>query len=68
MARRSMAWISARDYTLVRLPANLPKAVIERLSKVRVRGQLLNLQASKLPADRAGKKFKPPYRGGKRKD
>jgi ATP-dependent RNA helicase DeaD len=33
-------------YTLVRLPANLSKAVIERLSKVRVRGQELNLQQS----------------------
>ena len=33
-------------YTLVRLPANLSKAVIERLSKVRVRGQELNLQRS----------------------
>src|SRR6185312_9493606 len=35
-----------RDYTLVRLPAALPKAVIERLSKVRIRGLALNLEAS----------------------
>ncbi len=34
------------DYTLVRLPANLPQAVIERLSQVKVRGQALDLQAS----------------------
>jgi len=54
-------------YSLVRLPANLPKAVIDRLSKVRVRGQALNLQASKLPPG-SGKKAKPPYRGGKRRD
>jgi ATP-dependent RNA helicase DeaD len=34
------------SYTLVRLPANLSKSVIERLSKVRVRGQELNLEES----------------------
>jgi ATP-dependent RNA helicase DeaD len=34
------------DYTLVRLPANLPKAVIDRLSQVRVRGAALDLQAA----------------------
>ena len=34
------------SYTLVRLPANLSKAVIERLSKVRVRGQALSLEES----------------------
>ena len=33
------------DYTLVRLPADLPEAVIARLSKVRIRGQALNLEA-----------------------
>jgi ATP-dependent RNA helicase DeaD len=33
------------DYTLVRLPANLPPAVIARLSKVRIRGTELDLQA-----------------------
>jgi len=36
-------------YSTVRLPANLPKALIDRLSKVRVRGQALNLQASDGP-------------------
>jgi ATP-dependent RNA helicase DeaD len=33
------------DFTLVRLPANLPQTVIDRLSKVKVRGQALNLEA-----------------------
>jgi ATP-dependent RNA helicase DeaD len=37
------------DYTLVRLPANLPRAVLERLSQVRVRGQQLNLEANGPP-------------------
>jgi ATP-dependent RNA helicase DeaD len=37
------------DYTLVRLPAALPRAVIERLSQVRVRGQALNLEAGGPP-------------------
>ncbi|MET0293139.1 MAG: DEAD/DEAH box helicase [Steroidobacteraceae bacterium] len=37
------------EYTLVRLPAALPEAVIARLSKVRIRGQELALQASNLP-------------------
>ena len=32
------------DYSMVRLPANLPQAVIARLSKVRVRGQALGMQ------------------------
>jgi ATP-dependent RNA helicase DeaD len=49
------------NYTLVRLPANLPKAVIERLSKVRIRGQEL-----KLDADSAAHGGKPKsYKGGK---
>jgi ATP-dependent RNA helicase DeaD len=33
------------DYTLVRLPANLPQAVLARLSKVRIRGHELDLRA-----------------------
>ena len=54
------------DYTLVKLPANLPAAVIQRLSKVRIRGQALDLDASS--AARAGKAkshrkgTKPPRR------
>ncbi len=40
------------DYTLVRLPANLPKAVLARLSKVRIRGQELDLQADGGPRPR----------------
>ena len=43
------------DYTLVRLPANLPPAVIARLSKVRIRGQELDLQASAAPRVRPKK-------------
>ncbi len=39
------------NYSLVRLPANLPKAVIDRLSKVRVRGQALNLEAGDGPSE-----------------
>jgi ATP-dependent RNA helicase DeaD len=37
------------DYTLVRLPARLPAAVIARLSKVRVRGQTLDLEVAGSP-------------------
>jgi ATP-dependent RNA helicase DeaD len=50
-------------YTLVRLPAMLPQAVIERLSKVSIRGQTLALRAEG-PA-RADKP-KPHRKGGKR--
>ena len=53
-------------YTLVRLPANLSKSVIDRLSKVRIRGQALNLQANE-KADSRGK-IKKVYKGGKRRD
>jgi len=52
-------------YTLVRLPAMLPQAVIERLSKVNIRGQALALRAEG-PA-RADKP-KPHRKGGKRRD
>jgi ATP-dependent RNA helicase DeaD len=52
-------------YTLVRLPANLPKAVIERLSKVRIRGQALNLDATSAAH---GGKPKPHRKGGKRRE
>lgn len=52
-----------RDYTLVRLPAALSKAVIERLSKVRVRGLALNLEATSMPPPRA--KPKGYRKGGK---
>jgi len=41
-----------RDYTLVRLPAALPMAVIARLSQVRIRGLPLNLEASSKPFTR----------------
>jgi ATP-dependent RNA helicase DeaD len=34
------------NYTLVKLPAMLPRAVIDRLSQVRIRGQVLALDAS----------------------
>jgi ATP-dependent RNA helicase DeaD len=37
------------DYTLVRLPANLPAAVIRRLSRVKVRGQALDLREGAAP-------------------
>ena len=51
-----------RDYTLFRLPAALPKAVIERLSKVRIRGQALNLEASSKPPSRVKPKgHRKPY-------
>lgn len=52
------------DYTLVRLPANLPMAVIARLSKVRIRGHELDLQAS-APA-RPRPKTKGHRKGAKR--
>jgi ATP-dependent RNA helicase DeaD len=47
-----------KDYTLVRLPAALPSAVIERLSKVRIRGQALNLAASSKPPPRAKGRYR----------
>lgn len=47
------------NYSLVRLPAALPRAVIERLSRVRLRGQTLSLVASKSP---------PPPRGSPKPD
>jgi ATP-dependent RNA helicase DeaD len=51
-------------YSLVRLPAMLPKAVIERLSKVRIRGQALALDADGPP--RVGGAPKPHRKGAKR--
>ena len=48
-------------FTLVRLPAALSQAVIDRLSKVRIRGQALNLEASSAPRG----KPKPHRKGGK---
>jgi ATP-dependent RNA helicase DeaD len=52
-------------YTLVRLPANLPQAVIDRLSKVRIRGQALSLDAGKAAH---GGRSKPHRKGGKPRD
>jgi ATP-dependent RNA helicase DeaD len=49
------------DYTLVRLPAQLPPAVIERLSKVRIRGQALELREGAAP-----QRPKPHRKGTKR--
>jgi ATP-dependent RNA helicase DeaD len=49
------------DYTTVRLPAQLPEAVIERLSRVRVRGQALDLREGV-----AARKPKATHRKGKR--
>jgi ATP-dependent RNA helicase DeaD len=51
------------DYTLVRLPANLPPAVLERLAKVKIRGHALDLQPNGPPrrepkAHRKGPKHK----------
>jgi ATP-dependent RNA helicase DeaD len=68
--------VDIRDsYSLVRLPANLPPAVIHRLSKVRVRGQELNLQQSDAPPPRGKPKpFKKDfkalknYKGSRGKD
>ncbi len=37
------------DYTLVRLPAQLPQAVLERLSRVRILGRELNLEPNDTP-------------------
>jgi ATP-dependent RNA helicase DeaD len=51
------------DYSMVRLPANLPEAVIARLSQVRIRGQALELSASTMPVKRD--KPKPHRKGGK---
>ena len=52
------------DFTFVRLPAMLPQAVIERLSKVRIRGKALNLEADSAPRG----KPKAHRKGGKRRD
>jgi ATP-dependent RNA helicase DeaD len=46
------------DYTLVRLPANLPAAVLARLSKVRIRGQELSLQVGNAPIRKSGKQHR----------
>jgi ATP-dependent RNA helicase DeaD len=51
------------NFSLVKLPAMLPAAVIERLSKVRIRGQALALEAGN--ASHGGKP-KPHRKGGKR--
>jgi ATP-dependent RNA helicase DeaD len=48
------------DYTLVRLPAALPPQIIEKLSKVIVRGQPLNLKMGNAPPRRP----KRPHRKG----
>jgi ATP-dependent RNA helicase DeaD len=50
------------SFSLVRLPAALSPAVIERLSKVRIRGQALSLEASSVPRG----KPKAHRKGGKR--
>jgi ATP-dependent RNA helicase DeaD len=50
------------DYTMVRLPAQLPGAVIERLSKVRIRGQALALSEGSVPK----RQPKPHRKGAKR--
>jgi len=47
------------NYTLVRLPAQLPDAVLERLSRVRIRGQALALREGAAP------KRPKPHRKGK---
>jgi len=52
------------SYSLVRLPANLSKSVIERLSKVKVRGQALNLEesnASPAPRDEQSHMASPSH-------
>ena len=51
------------DYTLVRLPAALPQAIIDRLSRTVVRGQALNLEPGDAPPRRAFSKPKPHRKG-----
>jgi ATP-dependent RNA helicase DeaD len=51
------------DYTLVRLPAALPQAIIDRLSRTVVRGQALNLEPGDSPPRRAFQKPKPHRKG-----
>jgi ATP-dependent RNA helicase DeaD len=51
------------DHSFVKLPANLPANVIDRLSKVQIRGQALNLQVSKAPP--AQERSKPHRKGRK---
>jgi len=51
-------------YSLVRLPAMLPKAVIERLAKVRIRGQALAIDADNAPP---AIRPKPHRKGAKRR-
>ena len=50
-------------YTLVRLPAMLPKAVLERLAKVRIRGQALAIDTENAPRANTPK---PHRKGAKR--
>jgi len=57
------------NYSLVRLPAALPQAVIDRLSKVRLHGQALNLVASGSPPPARGRsqpQRKGPHRPARR--
>ena len=51
-------------YTLVRLPAMLPKAVLERLAKVRIRGQAFALDVDNAPS---ASRPKPHRKGAKRR-
>jgi ATP-dependent RNA helicase DeaD len=51
------------DYTLVRLPAALPQAIIDRLSRTVVRGQALNLEPGDAPPRRAFAKPKAHRKG-----
>ena len=51
-------------YSLVRLPAMLPRAVIERLAKVRIRGQALAIDADSAPP--ATNRPRPHRKGAKR--
>jgi ATP-dependent RNA helicase DeaD len=48
------------DHTFVRLPAQLPTAVIERLSMVRIRGQELALREGSAPQRPKGHRKGPP--------
>jgi ATP-dependent RNA helicase DeaD len=47
------------DYSLVRLPAKLPTAIVDRLSQVIVRGQALGLRAADSPRPEPGRHKSP---------
>ncbi|AGS34566.1 helicase [Corynebacterium maris DSM 45190] len=62
----------AVDHTLVELPKNLDRGVLDRLSDTRISGQLINIErdagATHPPRERGGGGGRGGYRGGRDRD